>query len=505
MKTALAMLVMAAGCTGASWGENEPGQDTLVDPPPVSTGEHRMGAIAVERDEDQLWIVHEAEKDGEVRANLTAIDPLSGETAPVLDVSGTSDRRVVFPSPDRMILLAQRGAQDTLVLFDTTTRSQLASVTKHTWYWGTRTSPSGRALVVADNATAGAPLHVIDTSTLEHRALVHGGEEIEAMWNHGEDVLFALSVTDPLEPTAVARVHRYDLRGADLSAELPAPTRTWEVGGYGWDYFFSYTWISISPDNRWVVFPLVEWDENGTDPQHMLFIIDQQTGATALTPGMGPVDFTRDGRTIISYGWNAAADAQDLWLIDPVTRARKVVDLPFTGSLMFHAARNADYIVCVPVLGSGPPAVYDLAHDTVREIDTPSLALYDFITRPTTDELWIESAGSVFGLDLSSARLSKVPLGGAVASTINVRPLADEAVVGDSVAVSVRRIDMANRTQVGSTLHIPSPFDAPAPVTLAPRRARVAERFAVPAQSAFDPAFASVVERRPGRMNVDQR
>lgn len=502
MKIALGLLLVTSACTGASWGENEPGADTYVDPPPTMTGQHRMGALAVERDEDQLWVVHEHNREGVIRANLTAIDAVTGQPKAVLDVSDTSDRRVVFPAPDRMILLAQRAAQDTLVLFDTATRTQLASVTKPTWYWGTRTAPSGRALVVADNQDARAPLHVIDTATLAHHEIAHGGDTIEAMWNHGEDVLLALSVVDPFGPAAVARVHRYDLRTADFGANLPAPAQTWELPGFGWDFFFSYTWISISPDNRWAVFPLVDRREGSTKGQQWLYIVDQQTGTTKLVPGLGPVGFTRDSRSIVSYGWNLAKDGQDLWLIDPATGATKVVDMPFTGTLMFHPARNSDFIVCVPVLGSGAPAVYDVAADLVRPIATPSLTLYDFITRPGTDELWVQSGGSVFSLHLQLAALVPVDLGGAIASTINVRPLADQAVVGDGTAVTVQRFAMATRARVGSPIAVPSPFVAPAPAVITARRSTSLDPVSSQAQSAFDPAYQPAVVKRPGRMQV---
>src|SRR5215468_7403084 len=124
MRCTLAILL--TGCTGFSLGENMPGGDTPVDPGQTQPGQHRMGAIAVEPDEDQLWVVHEANQAGTIEAHLSAIDPVTGDTHEVLDVSGTEDRRVLFPSPSRMILMAQTGDRDTLTLFDTTTRTELA-------------------------------------------------------------------------------------------------------------------------------------------------------------------------------------------------------------------------------------------------------------------------------------------------------------------------------------------------------------------------------------------
>src|SRR5215470_6854258 len=153
--------MLSAACTGFSLGENLPGGDTWTEPPDPLDGEHTVGAIAVERDEDQLWVVHEQNQGGQIRAQLTAIDPVNRSTSEVIDVSGFEDRRVVFPANDRMILLAQQGGFETLALFDTTTNTRIATTTKTTYYWGTRTAPSGRALVVADNNDPKAPLHVI--------------------------------------------------------------------------------------------------------------------------------------------------------------------------------------------------------------------------------------------------------------------------------------------------------------------------------------------------------
>src|SRR4030095_30538 len=90
-------LVLASGCTGLSLGENMPGGDTWVDPGDTYPGEHHMGAVAVERDEDQLWVVHEENRDGIRRAHLSAISGSRGTTYEGLDVTDLSDRRVGFP------------------------------------------------------------------------------------------------------------------------------------------------------------------------------------------------------------------------------------------------------------------------------------------------------------------------------------------------------------------------------------------------------------------------
>lgn len=484
-----------AACTGMSLGENEPGGDTWVEPTPPQPGEHRMGAIAVERDEDQLWVVHEENQGDTTRAHLAAIDPTTGATAAVMDVSGVRDRRVVFPADDRMILMAETGGRDQLVLIDTRTRRMIASAAKEARYHGTRTSPSGRRLVVADDLDPAGPIHVIDTGTLSHEVLDHGGDLVEAMWNHDEEVLLALSVTDPWGDTPVARLLRYDFTGVAPGAAVPTPSVAWELDGYAWDFLFSYTWIGISPDDRWAVFPLIKRTTGPDDGEHVLLVLDQSTGAVTLEPGRGPVGFTRDSRWIVSYG--PGGGGQDLWLIDPATRERRVVDLPFDAGVSFAVSRETDAIVCVPVSSDEAfGVIYDVAADALIPIPDGDVSLWEYVTRRGSDELWLVSGGALKVLSLSAGTLEDLVDGSARVSTINVRPSADEAVVGSGERAWVQRIDMASRDRIGAAIRLPSPYDTSAPATFPQRRSRVRDDRV---QSAFDPAYrAAPTAARPG-------
>jgi hypothetical protein len=376
------VLALLAGCTGFSLGENTPGGDTWTEPPPTLEGEHHVGAIGVERDESQAWVVHEATQGGATRATLSAIDPATGAATEVLDVTGTTDRRVMFPAAGRMLLMAQRGATENLALIDTTTHTRIASTVTPTWYWGTRTAPSGRAVVVADNQDPKAPLHVIDTTTLRHQVLPHGGDEIEAMWNHHADVLIALSVTDPFGPNPTAKLLRYDLTDADLDQPIPAPTVAWTLEGYGWDFLFSYTWIGISPDDHWAVFPLIKHTTGPDDGEHVLLVLDQTTGGVSLVAGSGPVGFTADSAQIVTYGVAPQVAGQpfhqDPWLVDPVTHARTTVTMPFDSSITYFI--SGAYLIVAP-LAADQAVVRDLATGDQHTLATTSLDLNDFVSR----------------------------------------------------------------------------------------------------------------------------
>lgn len=454
-------LILSAGCTGFSLGENGPGGDTWTEPCDPLDGEHKVGAIAVERDEDQLWVVHEQNERGELRSHLTAIDPVTRATSEVLDVSGFEDRRVVFPADDRMLLLAQQGGFESLALFDTTTNTRIATTTKTTWYWGTRTAPSGRALVVADNSDPKAPLHVIDTATLQHQVLAHDGDTVEAMWDHQSDVLLALSVKDPFGDHPVAKLLRYDLSGADLSAPLPAPTTTWVLDGYGWDLLFSFTWIGISPDDRWAVFPLVKHTIGQQDGEHVLLVLDQTTGALSEAAGSGPVGFTRDSKSIVSYGPRAGG-GEDLWLIDPATRTRTTIVMPWAGLISFFPMHDSDHVVVTPVLADGSllPVVVDTTTLQQQPIGANTLSLGDFVSRPGHDELFAEATGELFDVALATARADLVPL--PPIGNINARPSADQAYATDATTATLYAFDMATHA-VDPEIDLPSPFSVAAP------------------------------------------
>lgn len=478
----LAISVLTA-CTGLSLGENTPGGDNWVDPPPAAEGQHTVGAIAVEPDEDQLWVVHEEQVGGVVRAALAAIDPETGATQDVADVSGATDRRVMFASADRMLLMAQQGGTESLTLFDTTTRRPIAATTKPTWYWGTRTAPSGRAVVVADNADAKAPLHLIDLATLAHQVLPHDGDDIEAMWNHAGDVLLAVSVKLLPDGTPTAKLLRYDLTAHDFAAPLPSPSIVWQLDGYGWDGLFSFTWIGISPDDHWAVFPLIKHTPGTPATQeHVLLVLDQTTGHVTLAPGRGPVGFTRDSARIISYGTRAVDEetsVEDLWLIDPATRERTTVQTMF-GLLSFAPLRQSDHVLVSTALFEDVPlGILDTTTLTLRETSLRGASLRNYVTR--SGHAWLITGGALQDVDVATGSVTRVstirPPG-----SINIRPSKDQAIITATDEPRLYRYDMITRRLMGASIPLPRPSAKRAPVTarraLQPRSPRLLSRAA---------------------------
>jgi hypothetical protein len=459
MRTLLSTCALLAGCTGMTLGENRPGQDTHLDPPGCfeeGCESHTVGGLAVQPDEKGVWFVHRSQADGADRAHLTHVDPVTGKATDVLDVTSGTDRRIVFPSDDRALLMAQRDGKERLVLLDTVARKPIAWTTKPTWYWGTRRASSGRFLAVADNAASTAPLHVVDTRTLEHVVVPHGGTAIEAMWNHSEDRLLAVSSTNPFEPEAAVRLLRWQVSSIE---DWPDADIDISLAGYGWDFFFSFTWIGISPDDRYAVFPL----RRAETGEHVLAVLDQSDGSLRTVPGRGPVGFTPDSSTIVSYGYDEEQFGV-LHLIDVVTLAIDEVPVPIQGGLSYFVTWDGNYVVATSVFGNDRLVIYDPETGESTQVDGPHVDLQEFVTRPGHHELWLASRSALHRLDLEAAVLEPIPQAGEV-SRVNILPIRDQLVLASGRVGAVGFFDLASRA-VTRTVSLDPPHERPIAASL---------------------------------------
>lgn len=487
------LTLVLAGCTGLTLGENVPGGDRHVEPDDPLEGEHLMGSLAIEADGERAWAVHVAQQDGVEVAHLSMIDPETGATREVMDVSGTRDRRVTFPADDRMLLFAEQAGRDHLVLFDTRTQQALRSTVAPTWYHGTRSSPSGALVAVADNAGTAGPLHLIDSGTLEVQPLGDDGAAIEAQWNHGDDRLLAVSSDDPFGGGGV-RIARYDLTSG-LGA--PPPELRIDLPDLGWDIFFSFTWIGVSPDDRWAVFPLLRGDEN------VLVILDQASGDVAVVPGRGPVGFTPDGQLIVSYGYDEETWEAELWLIDPVSEARAIVPLGFVDGVSFYVSRGGNQVLASPIYGvwDGTPSVHhDLDTATTTRLDR-HVDLTALVYRPSAEEAWSQRGGRLERVALAEPLVTTIPSGDEVAS-LAIRVDADELLTGERDPV-VHRIDLTDLHTIGAPIWLPDPLSAAAPpLPTSARLTGAGAGGARRAQSRFDPAFVGPTPSREGAVTA---
>jgi hypothetical protein len=384
------------------------------------------------------------------------------------------------------LLLGAADDGDHMVLVDTRSHEVIADRTTQTDYWYPRLSPSGHLLAVQQDQ-----IDVIDPITFEHQTIATDADEIQAQRDHHSDTLLAIEVSHASSGEATATLLRYDLTGYTASQPLPAPQVEWSLPGYDWDQWFSFTWIGISPDDHWAVFPLLR----GTE--HVLLVLDQTTGGVTLVPGSGPVGFTRDSSRIVSYGL-AADNGEDLWLIDPTTGTRQTVVMPFRSPLSFAITDDTDTIVCSPT-GGNTYALVDPATGAVRSFDA-NVALEDWISRPADGSLWTDSGGALTSLSTRDAKASGVSVPAAI-STINVLPAADRALIGAKDTATIWRVAMAERAIAGPTIQLPDPFDAP-PIATLPSPG-VGGRYGV--ESAFDPEYRNPELTRPGLVSSRSR
>lgn len=485
---AVPLSLLSVACTGMTFGENQPGGDTQLDP---NLGEteynadlgtyyrHAVGDPAVERDEDRAWVVHTeslttgvtstGSSNGKItsRSHLAAVQP-DGTATNVIETTDAYDVRIVFPRNDRALVMAEKDGHEKLALLDTNTNTKLRSKSTKVRYWGTRTAPSGKFLVVCDAngkpivdpvtkaEKTICPLHLIDTDTLEKAENAIGGAHgIEAMWNHKGDQLLALTVDEPTTDHPVARIHRWDVTNL---AGWKQPALTVDVPGYRWDFLFSFTWIATSPDDRWAVFPLV----NATTKAYELIVLDQQDGTTRVVPGKGPVGFTPDNSTIVSYG--ESDNGALLYLIDVATLATRTELTPIKGLLSYFVTWSGNYVVVASALGSEALQIYDPQTGEATKVNGAAIDLNDFVTRPGRDQLWLESNASLYRLALDKAVLQKMPLDFDVGG-INIMPIKDTLVLTKAKTAAVVFYDLETET-VTTTAPLPSSLSSPVKLTL---------------------------------------
>jgi hypothetical protein len=464
----------ATGCTGAVM-DNQPGQDTWLDPDFQT--QHAVGALAVEKDESHVWLVHGGTKNygqwnEEHRAFLSAIDPATGHATDVLDVSQGTDRRMVFTGPGSAVMMTGFGSAERLDVVDTDGLTIGNEKLIPAVYAGTRTSPSGRFLVVADQSAYDTPINVIDTTTLDRAVVHHGGDLVEAMWNHAGDRLLAIAVDDPFGASPTAHLLRWNAAGASVAA-WPSPELDVTLHGYQWDTLFSYTWIGISPDDHWAVFPLID----AASGDHVLVVLDQTDGTTRVVPGSGPVGFTPDGSTIVSYGYDAQ-DKTVLYMIDVATLSTEFVPVPGPSVIDYFVTWDGSFVVMSSIWDDGRIVLFDPQSGTTTQLQAGgSLGLREFVTRPGHHQLWMASDDDdLYRLDLDQASLTRLTLGFGV-KHLNILPSADRLVLGPPDGGTIRFFDLASQ-QVDMTVALPDPWTgvpaappAPGPVSEHPVRA----------------------------------
>lgn len=419
-----------------SLGENTAGGDVYLG----------FGAIAVDARTETSFLLRQktpakttANPTPATTQELLGVDPDSGQVRSVEDLTGRSDLRVLFPTTGVLVMSqSDAAANDRLDLFDKDSLKLLKSFDAPGRYYGTRSSPSRNYVAVADNAKQGAPIHVIDMATLEPKIVPHNGDWLEAMWLNGSDELVAIVFYNTWfgkdkTGSPHARILSWKMAAIrssgfalDAQGMWPAPRLNIDVPNVAPELLFSFTWVGISPDDHYAVFPVMQLPNDATSgssgPPELLVVDVTDGSLRKVANAEGPVGFTPDSQTIVSY------TSTELKLIDVKTLQVSAKTVPIaSGLLSYFVSHEGNFIVVGSSLGDERLVLYDVDHDTTTQMAGPGIHLTEFVSRPGHNELWLVDHAALYRLGFATGVFDLIPTTFSPAH-INILPKRDRLV-----------------------------------------------------------------------------
>lgn len=409
MRIAPLTLVFCTGCTGLSLGLNAPGAPTRV----------AGGSIAVDERTDTAFVLA-AERTAEgIEERLHAV-PADGPSMLVAASASGGDQRLLFPDAGVLMMRETPDGGEVLTLFDRESFAERRTASVASRYRGTRVSPTGKWVAVADNDGDAIPIHIIEPSTLRVRPIPHRGEWLEAMWSPDRDLLVTAIFDGDVRVAAwsmdavSARAFATDDSGAWSKPELDLT-----IPNKRPDESLSFTWLTSSADGRWVVVPV----RDGASGDNQLVIVDSRDRTHRVVHGAkGPAGFTGDGSTIVSYASSPhAPDAADeMMLIDVASLETRRVKVPRLDRFNFHVL-GATVTVAPTFEPAGSPRergehlplfVFDAhARDPGIVIEPARVHLTEYVERPLDHDLWMVSHDLLSRIDLRHRTLEAFDLG----------------------------------------------------------------------------------------------
>ena len=461
---AISVALTASACTGLSLGESSPGGSEWLEPTVVETDAmgnptgRSHGALAVDPRTENVFVMQTTgsyaeligsrPEPGELKM-LHSIDPNSGRVQTVSDVSELADVRIVFPKDGVMVLgEGPRGEEIRMLNADTFEPRWERTTDAH--YNGLRLSGRRRYIAAADNPTnhrqdsPNLPIHIIDSLTSEIAVVPSDGLWLEAQWANQNEHLITISFENPFvavgssqEDRTGARIRRWDLSDGFDQLDWTTPNLDIELPSATADLFFSFTWVAIHPQDTHAAFPvirIVDTEEGGTDSLPELAIVNLSDGSVRNVPdAKGPVAFTPDGSTIVSYR-NSAADDSELLLIDLESLEQRTLRIPH-GAPSFFLSDDGHHVVVGNSFGTARLLMYDVEDGSMTELDGPEIDLNEFARRPEQAEMWLVDDG-LFRLDLMSGTLNEVQTG-FTPSHINILPVRDMLVLDEQGTMDI--------------------------------------------------------------------
>jgi hypothetical protein len=418
---AFATPLFVVGCTGLSLGEHTPGADTYLG----------YGSIAVDDRTEKAFVLNDfKDRNGAVvKSLLRSVDPDSAKVTEVADLTGRTDPRILFPKSG-VLIMSEQNAKDQLLLLDNQTFKPKLRTDADVRYNGTRMAPSREWVAVADNSSAHSPIHIIDAEILTTRVIPHNGDWLEAMWKNKSDELIAV-VFYNADPSKVgdkphARILSWSMDDVVAGQWNPDATGFWpkakldiDVPNVGGDDLFSFTWVGISPDDKWAVFPVRELDP-ATPEEYELLVVDTETGKLrTVKDAKGPVGFTPDSSTIVSYDDKGSQNGpggktpdnqvdQRLLLIDVNTLEVDPQDVDISGGISFFISRDGNQVVVASNYANQNLELYDIDNKKVTKMAGPATGLLEFVSRRSKNELWITQDENLYKLDMNKATIDEI-------------------------------------------------------------------------------------------------
>ncbi|MDX9719458.1 MAG: hypothetical protein RBU37_01830 [Myxococcota bacterium] len=411
------LLIFVTGCTGLTLGEQAP------DSPKIDVY-LESGAIAIDsRTQHVYMLTKSSNAQDELGGKLYRASPDSSTPSLVKDLRGMTDLRMLFPASGILLMAEDGDLNDSLTLLDHRSLMVKKERSFEVKFHGSRLSGSGRYLAVADNTSEASPIMVFDTETLESITIPHDGQQLEAMWSNQGDILLAVVGYNPLSEDASARFLAWDFSKTSPLLQLTDPAgKLWANPLFDlsaehatMDFFFSFSWVGVSPDDRYAVFPMLlvsnttpEGPEPTLNYDHLLYVVDLATGnMRTVMNAKGPVGFSADSSAIVSYRENGSNT--DILLVDVDDLSENTVELDYSGP-QFFITREGNVLVIAPTNDDAQGLVlHDLNSGESRFVEGPSLQLNHFTSRVGANELWIIDEG-VHRLDFVANQLETINL-----------------------------------------------------------------------------------------------
>lgn len=480
-------------CTGATFGERGAGEDTYLEPNDFhETGDGRvvgLGSIGVDPATEVSFVVQEVRRyddegnegsvEVDLRKTLFAVPPEAIAPSGRVDLSHLSDLRILFPGDD-VVVLGEEGGADYLGFLDPETLqvNETLPALDGARYHGTRLSPSRRWLAVCDNNQDPCPIHVVDLDTRTTEVIPHDGFWLEAMWlKHSDTLVAVIFYADDSDTTADetrARVVTFPM-GEVAACGFSVDAGTWcgraldvELPGASPDWLFSFTWLGIAPDDGVVAVPYLLGGE------HVVTLVDAQDGsARTVEDAYGPVGFTPDGSTVVSYRYHteeappcdedlepedcpAAETTPQLALIDVEDLTVATIDLPTIDMPEYFVSRAGNLVVVADAWAGGQLVLADLDQGSATALRGPDVALRELVAMPDSAEIWVADDG-LFRVDLLEGVVEQESPG-LTPVAINVLPSRNRLVMDDGEGRSLVFFDPDQRTETARAI-LPLPLE----------------------------------------------